>query len=269
MPFKVCFIWACKMGEHTKFRLNIVFHKFLVPECYEELTESDIAAHIRFISVNPRLQGGVPPQYQEFVIEERSLLWYNPFMQHNRFCESSVFFHAWKNPDKFLQQPYVGFFHYDMIIKKEAIDYISRHIDAADLSGEQLVFAPYCHVARPHLAQIIPLEGWDRIVQIYNAIFRKSHAIGNILGMEIPLYHTFVVHREIFQRMMLFAEYAVPRLFDILGGDTRHLPFMIERLHGICLLLQRLDGVGGKWLTLPGVIHDDRLKDAWNKSSGA
>jgi hypothetical protein len=69
--------------------------------------------------------------------------------------------------------------------------------------------------------------------------------------------------------MMSFAEVAIPRLFEFIGFNTRHLPFMIERLHGIFLALQRVDGMTGEWLPLPGVVHEDRLKDGWEKEGAS
>jgi hypothetical protein len=251
------------------FRLNIVFHKFLVTEAYEELSQKDIEDHLRFIAVNIKIPKTVPPSYLPLVIEESSLQWYNPFMQHNRFCESSVFFHAWKNPDIFLNQPYIGFFHYDMVIQKELIEFLTTHTTAAEVTGKQLFFAPYCHEARQHLCQVIPLNYWDTIVQIYNALFGTQHTIHSVIDKEIPLYHTFVIHKDLFHRMMSFAEIVVPRLFELVGCSTRHLPFMLERLHGVFLALQRIDGATGEWFPLPGVVHEDRLKDAWEKSGAS
>jgi len=139
----------------TLFRINVVFHKFLVPECYETLSEKDKEDHIRFIAVNGKIEKRVPPELSPLVIHESALPWYNPFMQHNRFCESSAFFHAWRNPQVFLDQPYIGFVHYDMIVKKEALEFLQANITAAEAAKKKLVFAPYCHEARDHLYQII------------------------------------------------------------------------------------------------------------------
>jgi hypothetical protein len=251
------------------FRLNIVFHKFLLTECYEELTREDIEKHIRFIAVNGKIQKEVPTRYGPFIIEEGSLPWYNPFMQHNRFCESSAFFHAWKNPHIFLGQPYIGFFHYDLVLKKEALDFLTEHTTAAEAAGKQVVFAPYCHEARQHLHQIISLKQWDIVIKIYNSFCGTHHNIHTVIDREIPLYHTFVIHKELFHRMMSFADFVAPRLFEMIGFDTRHLPFMLERMHGVFLALQRLDGATGEWLPLPGVVHEDRLKDAWQKTGAS
>ena len=237
------------------FRLNIVFHKFLVTEAYEELSPKDMEDYLRFIAVNVKVPKTVPPICAPLVIEECSLQWYNPFMQHNRFCESSVFFHAWRNPEIFLNQPYIGFFHYDMVLKKELIEYLTTHTTAAEAAGKKVVFAPYCHEARAHVFQVIPLYHWNSIIGMYNAIFGTYHTIHTVIDKEIPLYHTFVIHKELFHRMMSFAEVVTPRLFEMLGCSTRYLPFMLERLHGIFLALQRIDGVTGEWLPLPGVVH--------------
>jgi len=245
------------------FKLNIVFHKILNSECYETLSQEDLERHLRFVAVNTKIQKQVPAALTPFIIQERQLGWYNPFMQHNRFCETSVFFHAWKNPSLFLEQPYIGFFHYDMIIKKEALEFITETIATA--AGEQVLFAPYCHEARRHFCQVIDIEGWEIFVRLYNNLFQKQHTIYAILDSEIPLYHTFILHRETFHRMMMFAEIAIPRLFELLQCDTRHLPYMIERLHGLFLALQRLDGCTGTWHPIPGILHEDRLKDLWDK----
>jgi hypothetical protein len=251
------------------FRLNIVFHKFLLTECYEELTREDIDTYIRFIAVNGKIEKEVPNRYIPFIIEEGSLPWYNPFMQHNRFCESSVFFHAWRNPHIFLEQPYIGFFHYDMVLKKEAIDFLIEKTTAAEAAGKKVVFAPYCHEARQHLCQVITLTQWNMFIKIYNSMFGTQHSIHTVIDREIPLYHTLVIHKELFHRMMSFAEFVTPRLFEMLHFDTKHLPFMLERMHGVFLALQRLDGVTGEWLPLPGVVHEDRLKDAWQKTGAS
>jgi hypothetical protein len=251
------------------FRLNVIFHKFLLSECYEELSQDDIEDYIRFIAVNGNIQKSVPPRYRPFVISESSLSWYNPYMQHNRFCESSVFFHAWKNPESFLEQPYIGFFHYDMVLKKEAIDFLVRHTTAAEAAGKQVVFAPYCLEGREHINQVISLAEWNLIVNIYNQMFGTNHTIFTVIDTEIPLYHTFVLHRDLFRRMMSFAEIISPRLFEMIGYDTRHLPFMLERMHAVFLALQRQDGVTGEWLTLPGIVHKDNLKDPWQNEGAS
>lgn len=242
------------------FRINVIFHKFLVSECYETLSEEDIAKYVRFVGVNAKIPKEIPANLTPYVIHERDLPIYDPFMQLNKFCESSVFFHAYRNPQKFLDTPYIGFIHYDMLLKKEALEFLKREIAVAT---EEVVFTHATLVARPHLQQVIQLSQWDMLIKIYNVIFQKNYSIYDILDGDIPLYHTFVIHRETFHRMMFFAERAVPYLFEMLQFSTKDLPFMLERLHGIFLALQKKDGMPAKWIPIPGIVHLDRLKDAW------
>ena len=240
------------------FTFYIVFHKFLVPECYETLSGEDFQ-HLRFIGVNSKIPKEIPEALAPYVVEERSLEWYNPFLQHNRFCESSAFFHVWKNPGLLTANQYVGFFHYDMLINKAAIDFIKENTPV----DERVVFTNVTLVAWRELNQVITLQQWNEVVGLYNTMFHTRHSIMDVLHEHMPLYHSFVVHRDTFHAMMQFAETAIPRLFELLGHDTKHLPFMIERMHGLFLILQKRDGAVRRWISLPGITHLDRLKDSW------
>ena len=251
-----------QLFNKMSFKIYVVFHKFLVPECYETLSEEDIAKYVRFLAVNSKIPKEYPKNLASYIIRERDLPWYNPFMQLNRFCETSAFFHAYKNPTMFLKDDYIGFIHYDMLLKKEALEFLEREIAAAK---EPILFTQMTLTARPHLTQIISLSDWEALVRLYNVIFAKSRSIFDILDKDLPLYHSFVIHREPFHRMMYFAEKAIPYLFEMLGCETKHLPYMIERLHGVFLALDKLDGT--PWIPLPGVIHQDRLKDGWQTAA--
>ena len=237
------------------FTFYVVFHNFLVTECYETLSPEELS-HLRFMAVNNRLTKVIPEALASQVIHERSLTWYNPFLQHNRFCESSAFFHVWKNPE--LLDDYIGFFHYDMLINKTAIQFLEEQIP---LQTEPVLFTNVTLLAWPELNQVLTIGSWNKLVAIYNTMFGTGHSIMDILEEELPLYHSFVVHRKTFDKMMTFAEKAIPILFELIGYDTQHLPFMIERLHGIFLTFQKREGL--RWISLPGITHVDRLKDSW------
>lgn len=242
------------------FRINVIFHKFLVPEAYETLSVEDIATYVRFVAVNAKIQKTVPTVLAPYIIHERELTWYDPFLQHNRFCESSVFFHAYRNPEKFLDRPYIGFIHYDMLLKKEALEFLETETGASD----EILFTQSILPARTHLEQVISIDDWNVLIHFYNAMFQKNHTIQDVLDKELPLYHSFVIHRDTFRRMMFYAERMVPYLFEMIGFSTEHLPFMLERLYGVFLALQRMDGLN--WQPIPGIIHVDRLKDEWRSA---
>lgn len=213
--------------------------------------------YIRCIGVNGKVPKQIPESLAPFVIEERGLTWYNPFLQHNRFCESSAFFHIWKNPE--LLNEYIGFFHYDMLINKIAIEFLEEQLGA--IGTEKVLFTNVTLLAWRELNQVIAIQQWGEIVELYNTMFHTRHSIMDVLNEQMPLYHSFVVHRDIFQQQMSFVERAIPPLFEFIGYDTKHLPFMLERLHGLFLVLKKREGL--RWIPLPGITHVDRLKDSW------
>lgn len=255
----------CSGGATTAeppFRLYIVFHKFLVEELYKELTDEQINRYIRFVAVNQKIQKEIPARLAPYVIYERRMPWYNPFLQYNHFCESSVFFHVWRN-GLHQAKPYVGFLHYDMEIKREAIETLERECTAALARGEPVLFPQSCLTARPHVDQVLQLRTWDALLGIYRALSGSSKSLWDVLDEEIPLYHSFVLGRDQFHRLMVHAERTIPHLFDLLDQNPRHLPYMLERMHGLFLGLEKADGRVTRWIPLPGVLHHDHFKDAW------
>jgi hypothetical protein len=255
-------------GGPPPFRLYIIFHKFLVEELYKELTDEDIAKYIRFIAVNSRIEKEIPARLAPYILHERRMPWYNPFLQINKFCESSAFYHVWRNG---LDQaaPYVGFLHYDMEIRREAILTLERECTAALARGEPVLFPQSCLTARPHIDQVLSLRAWDALLGVYRAMTGSSKGVWDVLDAEIPFYHSFVLHREQFHRLMLHLERAVGHLFELLDQNQRHLPFMLERLHALFLGLERADGRVTRWIPLPGVLHHDHFKDNWRAAAPA
>jgi hypothetical protein len=261
------------MAQHEagepKFRLFVIYHKFLLEQCYETLKREELERHVRFLGVNAAVEKTVPPALADLTIQERQLAWYNPFLQHNRLCETSAFYHVWKNMAPLVPDscPYIGFFHYDMLLQAEALEQLRGGIAAAEARGEEVLFPQACLVARSHIDQLFPLRAWDVLVNIYNQMFGTQHSIFDVVDKEIPLYHSFVIHRNTFHRMMVFADLALGRLFELLNFETRHLPYQVERMHGIFLALQLLDGFVKEWIPLEGVIHKTELKDTWQSAA--
>ena len=246
------------------FRFYVIFHKFLTTEAYEKLNPFYIQKYCRFIAVNGQIQKEpLPESLVHYTIEERQLPWYNPFMQFNRFCESSVFFHTWKN-EKLLLGPlkFVGFLQYDMVLEDSLFQTIEHVLETVEES-EKTLFVHYAENSARHLLQCIGREGWKVIIDLYNHIYQTNHTIDNVLQYDIPLYHCYLIPRDIFMKMMEFAERAFPLIFEMLGFDTQHLPYHFERCHGIFLLLYTLDKKIVRWVKLPGIEHREGIKDPW------
>lgn len=244
----------------VSYRIYVIYHKFLTLEAYKELDNNYIKDHIQFVGVNGKIQKTIPSELAPYSFQERELTNFDPFMQENRFCESSVFFHVARNEESLLA-PYdfVGFLHYDMVLNNRLFECIDSSIE----NTEKILFYHSKHKGFDHLDQVIGFNGWTHVIAIYNALFGTNHALVEVLQGDLPLYHSYMMHKTMFRKMMFFAHHSIPRIFEMLGYDTRHLPYHIERSHGIFLLLQKLDGHLTKWIELPGIHHRPELKDPW------
>ena len=256
-------------GAPAPFRFYIIFHKFLAKEAYEKLNPHYIQKYCRFIGVNRSIEKRVDDFFIPFIFEETQLPTYDPFLQFNKFCESSVFFHTVKNAPLLLNPfEFVGFLHYDMVLENEFFETIEYVLDTLP-NPERKLFYYFAENSARHLLQGIDAGGWTILVELYNKMFLTTHTLDKVLNVNIPLYHTYLVPKQVFKRMMAFAEKGIPRIFEMLNFDTHHLPYHIERLHGIFLTLQTADGHLDMWIRLPGLEHKEGLKDPWQEIENA
>ena len=235
----------------ANYQLYVIFHKDIYSECYKNLDQSYID-NLKFFAVNSKIQKQVPEKFMKQLIIERELPNYNPLLQMCNFCEDSAFLHCFKNPH--LLKEYIGFFQYDMILQNSLFE----ALDAT----EPTLFYFYKENSYRHLNQCIGLRGWGIIVDIYNQIFHTKHTMDFVCANDIPLYHCFVLPRNIFLKMMGFFEKVYPIIIELLGNETKHLPYHFERCHGIFLLFQKIESHLA-WVQLSGITHSDTFKDSW------
>lgn len=265
-----------------RFRIYCIYHKFLTEEAYKDLSHCHIEKYVRFVGVNAQIEKKVPERLKPFSFEERILANYDPFLQFNRFCESSVFYHIYRNQSLLLEPfEYIGCIQYDMVLQNSLFELIETSLEKWNYQSN-LLFYHFVEGAAKHLfnahgpvyedpntkQKVMRVEtmlqaDWEQIVYLYNTIFKTNHVLHTIVDLEMPLYHTYVMHKYMFQKMMYFANFAIPRIFEMLHFNTRHLPYHIERCHGLFLLFQKLEGHLPIWIQLPGIDHRADLKDPW------
>ena len=243
------------------YQIYIIFHKNIYETCYKDLS-SNYIDKLKFFAVNSKIQKIVPEKFMNQIIIERNLHNYNPLLQMCNFCEDSVFLHVLKNKE-LMEKEYIGFFQYDMILQNSLFETIEI---ALKENKNPTLFFFYKENSYRHLDQCICLKGWEVIVNIYNSIFETNHTIQFVIQNHIPLYHTYVLPKHIFIKMMCFFEKVYPVLIELLGNETRHLPYHFERCHGIFLLFQKVEKHLA-WIQLPGITHSDTLKDTWQNTA--
>jgi hypothetical protein len=242
-----------------KLQLYVVFHKVLFGDAYERVSADSQKKYLRFFSVNSRLVKYIPSRLQEYLIVECNLAWYNAFLQFNRFFENSALIHAAHNPELCEPFDYVGFCQYDMRLSNELFETVRNTLMN---ENSTTLFYHKKDLALEHILQVFHVDGWKFIINRYNTLYGTSHIIEKVLVSEIPLYNTFILPREVFKRMMSFSEMCSSVFFEFLQFETKHLPYHLERLHGVFLLLQTWDGLLHQWVELPGIEHDESLKEA-------
>jgi hypothetical protein len=267
-----------------RFRIYCIYHKFLTEEAYKDLSANYIEKYIRFVGVNAQIQKKVPERLKPYSFEERILANYDPFLQFNRFCESSVFYHIYRNQQLLLEPfEYVGCVQYDMVLSNSLIECLETNLEKNKYQSNML-FYHFVDKAAKHLlnshgyiiddkdknqkiwkSETMVQPHWEQIVALYNMVFKTNHILHTIIDLDFPLYHTFFLHKQMFQKMMYFASFAIPRIFEMLDFNTRHLPYHIERCHGLFLLFQKLEGHLPIWIQLPGIEHRNDLKDPWQE----
>lgn len=238
----------------------VIFHKTLYTECYENLDKSYIEKYIKFIGVNSKIHKTVPATLEPYVVLERTLPRYNPLYQYANFCESSVFYHVYENS---LMDPYthVGFFQYDMIMTNQMFE-IVLHLLETHPESNNLIFYHYKENSFRHLNQGVGLQGWSIIIKIYNQLFNSNHTIEEVSEADIPLYHCYILPKDVYTQMMYFMKLVFPYLFEFLNCDGRHLPYHMERCYGIFLQLYAKEK---KWIHLKGLTHSTTFKDNWQE----
>ena len=266
---------AFKDAPPAQFRFYIIFHKFLTLEAYENVNPHYIKTYCRFAGVNRKIPKIGPDTLAPYVFEEWQLPVYNPLYQLDKYCESSVFFHTYLNPELMLDPfKFVGFLHYDMVLDNRLFEFIEHCLEELKDSSKTL-FIFYADAAEPHINQNsvnndrFGYELWENVINLYNTMHGTEFILDDVRTNSIPLYHSYLVPKGIFKEMMAFADRAIPRIFDLLGCDITHLPYHIERCHGVFLLLHTLDKKIDRWVQLPGIDHRDDLKDPWQEQQTA
>lgn len=238
------------------YRFYVIFHKEIYETCYKDLDPTYLSS-LTFMGVNAKIPKQIPDSLAKAVVFERDLPMYNPLWQYAKMCENSVLLHVFKHPE-YMNYDYIGFFQYDMILNNRVFSTIDSILQTGNTST---VFYFHKENSCRHLDQVIGLQGWQNIVDVYNSMFQTNHSLLSVLVEDIVLFHTFLLPKQIFVKLMTFFERAFPRMFELLGCEVQHLVFHLERMHGLFLLLQQMEG-HVSFVQMPDIVHSDSLKDS-------
>ncbi len=221
--------------------------------CLYDLPLKYVDQNIRLLAVNAQTEKKIPSILQDYVIHEKELDWYNPFLQYNNFKIDSAYYHVAKNPSTLLEPfKYVGFITPQSKLTVQALQGMEKKI--TENMNKKLLFFSEHEIGFNKINAHIGIHGWEKIVKKYNTMYGTSHDITRVLASMIPMKNIFSIPQDILLKMIDFAERTVPILFEELEYKTDLLPYHNELLYSIFLMMQGWDGYLHELVKLP--IHD-------------
>jgi hypothetical protein len=242
------------------FQLAIVGHQKFYAETVAGISDEDLKKHVRFVCVNENLPKDVPAEFPaECVMNEWEIQGYEPFYQREKYYQNSVFFNT-MNIIETLGLDQIGFAQYDMVFTPEIFEEIKQTCEAD--KNAAIGFYPY---PIEHLFEIVQPQAWQFIIQQYSNFFQVPvENVDKLESMKLALFHTFVIPKSNYCRMMHFAKKVLPNIVTFLNKDNRHMAGTLERLFALFLNLEIITGNMKEFKWVSGLRHDDtglRLRD--------
>jgi hypothetical protein len=242
------------------FQIAIIGHERFYKETVAGITEEDLKKYVRFVCVNENLPKNIPESFpKECIVNEWEFPDYEEFYQKNNYYQNSVFFNT-MNVIETLGLEQIGFFQYDMIMSPAIFDTI-KSTNEADKEAA-IGFYPY---PIEQLFEIVNPGAWQFIIQQYSNFFQVSVDTDQLEEMKLALFHTFVIPKKNFCRMMHLTKKVLPTVLTFLSSSgTRHIAGTLERLFALFLNMEIVTGNMKDFIWVPNLIHDDvnlRLRD--------
>ncbi|AGE59265.1 hypothetical protein PBCVOR070422_919L [Paramecium bursaria Chlorella virus OR0704.2.2] len=242
------------------FQLGFIGHERFYEETIAGIPEDDVKKHIRIVCVNEKLPKFIPESFpKECIHNEWEIPEYEKFYQENNYYQNSVFFNT-MNIIETLGLDQIGFFQYDMKMSPEIFDHIKR--SCTEDKDASIAFYPY---PIEQLFEIVKPGAWQFIIQQYSNFFQVPVDPILLESKKLALFHTFVIPKKNYCRMMHFTKKVLPNILTFLTETgTRHIAGTLERLFALILNLEIVTGNMADFIWIDGLIHDDvnlRLRD--------
>jgi hypothetical protein len=250
------------------FQLAIIGHEKFYAETVGGISDEDLKKYVRFVCVNEKLTKHIPDSFpKECVVNEWEFPDYEKFYQENKYYQNSVFFNL-MNVIETLGLDQIGFFQYDMIMSPDIFDTIKTTCKADE--GAAIAFYPY---PIEQLFEIINPNQWQFFIQQYSNFFQTPVDTEKLEPLKLALFHTFVIPKKNYCRMMHFTKKVLPTVLTFLSSSgTRHIAGTLERLFALFLNMEIVTENMPDFTWIDGLIHDDknlRMRDDFRNLPGA
>lgn len=239
-----------------RFKLFVVFHNKIFPECYEEMNPEDRKSIILY-GVKNKADTDLN------IIYEFELKNYNDNFQKNLYNESSALYHIYVN-ELYNDCDYIGLFQYDTKFFNFTLPVCRFELENSD--KENIFYYNF----NPN---IIPRGGQKGIVDnyycfnsglsTYNKFFKTDFTIDVCYKNKMIICNTFIVSVKIFKKLMSWLIYYYKNdmpdnLLDKFSNINFNPGHLIEGLTGMFMALEVEQGAVYQQLK---INHDHKYKN--------
>jgi hypothetical protein len=216
--------------------------------------------------VNDTIEKQYSDTFAHCVLKESQFPIFDPSMQADKFCESSVWLHLYRNSAQFVE-PYdfIGCFHYDMSFTNEFLHYINTVWEIDHPGDTDVVFYFQLEYGLDHFGSTVKNNvtgvyetfthiDWSMLLLYYNKYFGTNHEYCHIVHDMFPGFHSFLLHKAMFYKLASFIDRILPWVREKLQGNFQHMPFTLETIWGLLLLLQKRENPRLKFIKLRGKL---------------
>jgi beta-1,4-mannosyl-glycoprotein beta-1,4-N-acetylglucosaminyltransferase len=177
-------------------RIFNIWHNKLFKHCYDQLDEYSLKKIIMY-AVNEKYEKIYEKNDYLNIMAEYKLPYYDNIFQDTNFCQTSCFYHVYKN-NLFNDTSHIGFIQYDMELNDNFIYDIEQQLK---LYNKTIFFSLLKEV---NIQELEPLV--SKIIEQYNLYFKTNHTNEILFNKKsqdkLILLHTFVIPTNMYIKLM-------------------------------------------------------------------
>lgn len=223
-----------------RMKVYVVFHQTVEPAYYDELDE-DEKDTLTLYGVKGRHATGMKTVYED------ELPLYKPILQKKHYQEASALYHVYVN-NLAEDADYVGFFHSDMKIGRDAIN-TAKNIAMASPSSTNIFFMDFFPDAflGGQTAIIADYPKVPGALKRYNDCFGTSYTDEVLVTTQMIVSNTFIIPVRLYKKLMAWMmAYFIDDIADDFYDRKAKLPFnaghIIEAFTSMFLALEVAQG---------------------------
>jgi len=251
-----------ELGDSISMKIFSIWHHKIFDHCYEKLDKKSLSKICMF-DVNPSYKKEFNKDKNYEIIREYELPSYDHTLQVTNYCQTSCFYHVYKNK-LYNNYSYVGFIQYDMELEKDFVTDLEYNIhknpetifyNMAIGYGGKVEYEKLCE----------PYS--NSVLEQYNNFFKTNYTIHSILknplSKDFVCLHTFVITCKLFEKMMKWFCSIMDWLYINYMNKYYSSPMsdLSEAIFGLFLLLERIQNSQMGFLPMKLVHEWPKLHD--------